>query len=93
MSDVVLIRGEEWKVADIADDVAWCRTLEWVPSRYTTVGEHSHCSICWWTLAVSNDRNVSEGFLSGQLRWLCGECHAQFVAASGPRTTPEAASS
>jgi hypothetical protein len=93
MSDVVLIRGEEWKVADIADDVAWCRTLEWVPSRYTTVGEHSHCSICWWTLAVSNDPNVSEGFLSGQLRWLCSECHAQFVAASGPRTTPEAASS
>jgi hypothetical protein len=80
MSDVVLIRGEEWKVADIADDVTWCRTLSWTPARYSKEGDHSHCSICSWTLAVSHDPNVGEGFLSGRHRWLCAECYEQFVA-------------
>jgi hypothetical protein len=80
MSDVVLIHGDEWKVADIAEDVEWCRTLQWAPSRYTNATDHSHCSICSWTLAVSDDPDIGEGLLSGRQRWLCKECHAKFVA-------------
>lgn len=80
MPGVVFIRGKEWKVDDIADDVAWCRSQEWALSRYTKVGDHGHCSICWWTLSVSDDPGVGEGYLSGRQRWLCKECYVQFIA-------------
>ena len=83
MSEVVLIHGDAWKVADIADDVAWCRTVHWLPSRYTKTGDHSHCSICWWTLAESEDANVGEGFVSQEQKWVCKECHEKFIAVAG----------
>lgn len=79
MSDVVLIHGEAWKVDDIAKEVAWCRSVEWVLSSYANGDDHGHCSICWWTLAVSDDPEVGEGFVSGRHRWLCKECHEKFV--------------
>jgi hypothetical protein len=80
--DTVEIHGDTWRYADIQEDVEWCRTREWKPAKYRTSGEHSHCQVCWWSLRVSDDPDVAEGYVSsGKVSlWLCSECFAQFVA-------------
>ena len=82
MEDSVAIHGNTWKLADIAEDVALCKGLSWQPSHYTKAGDHSHCAICWWSLTVSDDPTIGQGYVSGtnHLIWLCSECYGKFIA-------------
>jgi len=77
---VVVIHGEPWKLADIREDVAWCKEQVWSLTTYGKPVDHDHCSICWWSLAVSEDPDVGEGYFTEGNRWLCRECHGLFVA-------------
>ena len=82
MKDSVVIHGDTWQLADIAEDVAWRKEQPWQPSPYTKTGDHHHCSVCWWTLEVSDDPAVGQGYVTGANHqiWLCSECHDKFVA-------------
>jgi hypothetical protein len=75
----VEIHGDIWKIADIQDDIAWCKEQTWTPSTYSKDGDHDHCSICWWALTVSDDPNVGRGYITGKKRWLCSECYDKFI--------------
>jgi len=78
--ETVLIRGETWKLDDIREEVAWCRNRAWEFATYSNAGEHSHCSICSWTLMPSPVSAKGQGYRSGPNTWLCQDCYAQFVA-------------
>lgn len=82
MESSVIIHGDTWKLADIADEVAWCKEQLWAPSAYAKIGDHGHCSICWWTLAISDDPSVGQGYVTGSKNriWLCSECYGKFIA-------------
>ena len=40
---------------------------------------HDHCSICWWTLHESDDRDEGEGYLNEANSWLCTECYLKLI--------------
>ena len=83
--ETVRIHGAEWRYSDIAEEVEWCRLRAWTPATYDSVADHSHCQICWWTMARSNDKAVGEGYVSrGKVDLgVCSECHDQFIAQQG----------
>ena len=76
----VEIRGENWKLADIREDIDWCKSRTWRLEVYDEVGEHTHCLIFSWTLMPSADLEVGRGYRSGPNSWLCSECHGKFIA-------------
>ncbi len=80
--DIVKIHGTEWRYADVAEEIEWCRNRTWIQATYDRPDDHSHCQICWWTLARSDARDTGEGYVSeGKLNvWLCTECYEQFIA-------------
>jgi hypothetical protein len=82
MQESVVIHGNTWKLADISEDIAWCKGLSWQSSRYIKIGDHNHCSICWWTMMVSDDPSVGQGHVAdiNHFIWLCSECYDKFIA-------------
>ena len=79
MSDLIKIHGEEWKVADIQDNVDWTRQHEWHFKEYDNPEDHAHCLICYWTIFASRNREESTGYFYGGSTWLCNECYSKFV--------------
>ena len=77
----VVIHGDTWKLVDIQEDIDWCKAQDWSSATYTRNGDHHHCSICWWTLNVSADPAIGNGYVTGTNSrvWLCTECFDQFI--------------
>jgi hypothetical protein len=75
----VVLHGNEWPLADIREDIEWCKTQRWVLTQYDQPHDHAHCSVCWWSICVSNDPQVGVAYASPNGRWLCQECHAALV--------------
>jgi hypothetical protein len=80
MNKIVIIHGSEWELEDIQEDVDWCSKQPWTLKRYTKEKDHAHCSVCWWTIAVSENPDIGEAFWTEHgNRWLCKECHQRFM--------------
>jgi hypothetical protein len=86
--DTVSIHGDEWKLADLADNVGFFRNqslnrTKWSPSLVNADPTHDHCYICYWTIFETEDPECGYAFASGA-HWICLECHALFFAENAP---------
>jgi hypothetical protein len=46
-----------------------------IPDGY----DHDHCVICLWTLTVSQDPEISIGWVNKDGAWLCNECYEKLI--------------
>jgi hypothetical protein len=84
---IVIIHGDPWNLADIKDNIAWAKTINWTRSKWKPNAKlvesgwkHDHCGICWWTLGASEKEAEGTGYTDqSSYNWLCLECYDLFV--------------
>jgi len=79
MNEIIKIHGDDWKLSDVQEDIDWCVSQQWTLQKYAKTGDHAHCSVCWWTIGVSEDPDMGEAYWTQSNHWLCKECHSKFI--------------
>ena len=79
MKEIVIIHGDKWRLEDIREDVKWCAKQPWTMKKYAKEKDHAHCSICWWTIAISDNPEIGEAYWAKGEHWLCKECHDRIM--------------
>jgi len=81
MQETVEIHGSIWKLGDFEEAVAWCKEQEWTLQPYSIPNDHEHCTVCWWSITISENTEVGVAYCSGN-RWVCQECFSKFISLS-----------
>jgi len=79
MKEYIEIHGDQWKLADIQENVEWSKKQVWGGKKYENPNDHEHCLICCWTIFKSETYEDGYGYNCGDSNWLCTECYGKLV--------------